>query len=145
MNTQWWTSTPRGAVRARPWPPIWKRLNFSWTMISFIAPWYKFHLLLLDGVQSLKLLISLQAKADCISQLKKFRGRSEPTWLFLAVSWTFNLIQIFHGITDHHFWIRAANQLCLSEALTPHSSGKHCSRNYKRRRKCWKEPANGLR
>ncbi|XP_046633974.1 uncharacterized protein LOC124313215 [Daphnia pulicaria] len=24
------------------------------------------------------------AKADCISQLEKFRGRSEPTWLFLA-------------------------------------------------------------
>ncbi|KAI9561370.1 hypothetical protein GHT06_012327 [Daphnia sinensis] len=26
------------------------------------------------------------AKADCISQLSKFRSRSEPTWLFLAVS-----------------------------------------------------------
>ena len=31
-----------------------------------------------------------KAKADYITQLVKFRGRSEPTWLFMAVSLFFD-------------------------------------------------------
>ena len=49
--------------------------------------------LLLDCVQHIKQLKIyvinsdfIKAKADCISQLSRFRGRSEPTWLFVAVS-----------------------------------------------------------
>ena len=76
-----------------------------------------------------------QAKADTIDQLEKFRGRSEPTWLFLAVSWYF--------LTGNFNWCddggidRTASRWTSSKAPTPRWSVRRFSMNWSRRNASW--------